>query len=69
MGGKASGTLDTRWAAGIPLLGISLTPFPTHWTEFRRIGTLASLFALGGAAYLGALYGFGFPSPVTYVKR
>ncbi|WP_156861373.1 murein biosynthesis integral membrane protein MurJ [Casimicrobium huifangae] len=57
---KASGTLDTRWAAGIPLLGAIADAVSSHWTEFRRIGTLASLFALGGAAYLGVLYGFGF---------
>ena len=51
---------DTRWAAGIPLLGAIADAVSAHWTEFRRIGTLASLFALGGAAYLGVLYGFGF---------
>jgi len=57
---NAAGALDTRWAAGIPLVSAVADAASSHWTEFRRIGTLGALFVLGGAAYLGVLYGFGF---------
>ena len=57
---NAAGALDTRWAAGIPLVAAAADAASSHWTEFRRIGTLGALFVLGGAAYLGVLYGFGF---------
>ena len=57
---RPAGALDTRWAAGIPLVSAVADAASSHWTEFRRIGTLGALFVLGGAAYLGVLYGFGF---------
>jgi len=57
---KAAGGFDTHWAAGMPVVSAIVEAVSSHWTEFRRIGTLSALFALGGAAYLGVLYGFGF---------
>ena len=58
---------DAWWVAAgdaaslsVPGLGWLAAALQSHATEVRRVGMLAALFLLGGFAYLGTLYCFGY---------